>query len=345
MRKEFIKLVFNLQQFASNPVTTSDSEMSKDMQDYYNVELLKRALPNLVYGQFAKHTPLPQHEGQNPRWRKFKSYEPATTPLQEGVTPPGNHPKLETIEGHTEQYGDYTEITDRVSMETIDPVILELTKLHGEQGSNTLDIIVRNEVMTGTNVLFAPKSDGTKVTKRADLDGTCNVTPKVISIAKTILKRNNIRPINGSYVGIIHPDIEHDITTHPLFIDINRYGENVKKIHEGEIGKLFGVRFVTSSNAKIWNDSAATVGATPAGLAVYGCVFIGEDVYGDVQLSGGNMEMIVKPVGSGGTSDPLNQRGSVGWKVTGYDAEILAQLGIVRLECCSSEFSSIAEAN
>lgn len=339
------KLAFNLQHFALDPALTSDSEMSKDMKKNYDMELLRRSTPNLIHAQFAKHAPLPKGQGQNPRWRQFKSYAPALTPLQEGVTPVGKKPKLEIIEAHTEQYGDYTAISDRVTMETIDPIVLELTKLHGEQGSNTLDIVARNEMITGTNVLFAPKSDGTKVTTRAELDATCTMTPKVISIAKTILKRNNIRPIDGSYVAIIHPDIENDVTTHQLFIDINRYGDNVKKIFEGEIGKLYGVRFVVSTNAKIWNNSSASTGDTPAGLAVYGCLFFGEDAYGDVQLEGGNMETIVKQLGSGGTEDPLNQRGTVGWKVTGYVTKILNQLGILRVECCSAEFSSIAEAN
>ncbi len=233
------KLMLNLQRFAAGDTNvTSGAEMSKDMKDNYDLELLRRSLPNLVYTQFGKKAAMPQREGQKPRWRQFKSYGPALTPLQEGVTPAGLHPELEVIEGETEQYGAFTEISDRISMETIDPVILELTKLHGEQGSNTIDIVTRNELMTGTkNASYAPKSDGTKVVSRATLDKTCNLTPKVISIAKTILKRKNARQIDGSYIGIIHPDIENDVTTHPLFIDVNKYGDNVKKIYEGEIGK------------------------------------------------------------------------------------------------------------
>lgn len=342
------KILFklNLQHFAKlNTNVTTDSEMSKDMKANYDTELLRRMTPNLIFTQFGKKTPMPQGQGQNPRWRKFKSYAPALTPLQEGITPAGNKPKLEIVTGHTEQYGDYTAVSDRLKMETIDPVILELTKLHGEQGSNTIDIVTRNEILKGTNVLFAPKSDGTKVYTRATLDKTCTLTPRVISIAKTILKRKNARTIGGSYIGIIHPDIEHDVTNHPLFIDVNKYGDNVKKVFEGEIGKLYGVRFVSTSNAKIWNDSEAEEGATPEGLAVYGCMFIGEESYGTVQLNGGNMEIIVKQLGSGGTEDPLNQRATVGFKVTGYDTKILNNLAMVRVECCSEDFSEIAEEN
>ena len=346
MNKNRIILKLNLQHFAElNTNVTTDSGMSKDMQDNYNVELLRRATPNLVYTQFGKKTKMPQHEGQNPRWRRFKSYGPALKPLQEGITPAGKKTDLEIVEGHTEQYGDYTTVSDRISMETIDPIILELTKIHGEQGSNTIDIVTRNKLMTGTNVLFAPKGDGTKVFSRNNLDKTCALTPRVISIAKTILKRKNARRIDGSYIGIIHPDIEHEVTNDPLFIDVNKYGENVKKVFEGEIGKLYGVRFVSTSNAKIWNNSTAEEGATPEGVAVYGCLFIGEESYGTVQLDGGNMQIIAKQLGSGGTEDPLNQRATVGFKVTGYDAEILNELAILRVECCSKDFSDIAEEN
>ncbi|WP_303000810.1 hypothetical protein [uncultured Eubacterium sp.] len=109
------KLAFNLQHFALDPALTSDSEMSKDMKKNYDMELLRRSTPNLIHAQFAKHAPLPKGQGQNPRWRQFKSYAPALTPLQEGVTPVGKKPKLEIIEAHTEQYGDYTAISDRVN--------------------------------------------------------------------------------------------------------------------------------------------------------------------------------------------------------------------------------------
>lgn len=347
MKKEQVILFkFNLQHFAElNTNVTTDAEMSKDMKEYYDTELLRRMLPKLIFTQFGKRTPMPKGQGQNPRWRRFKSYEPALTPLQEGITPAGKKSKLEVVTGHTEQYGDYTAVSDRLNMEAMDPVILELTKLHGEQGSNTIDLVTRNEVLKGTNVLFAPKADGTKVYTRATLDKTCTLTPKVISIAKTILKRRNANTIGGSYIGIIHPDIENDVITHPLFIDVNKYGDNVKKIYEGEIGKLYGVRFVVTSNAKIWNNSSAEEGATPEGLAVYACMFIGEDSYGTVQLKGGNMEIITKQLGSGGTEDPLNQRATVGFKVTGYDTKILNNLAMVRVECCSADFSDIAEEN
>ena len=71
-----------------------------------------------------------------------------------------------------------------------------------------------------------------------------------------------------------------------------------------------------------------------AGLAVYGCLFVGKGAYGVVDLSEGT-EVIVKPRGSSGTADPLDQRSSVGWKGI-HAAAILYDEYIVRVECGSS---------
>ena len=74
--------------------------------------------------------------------------------------------------------------------------------------------------------------------------------------------------------------------------------------------------------------------AAAEGCAVYGCLFVGKGAYGVVDLNDGT-EVIVKPRGSSGTADPLDQRSSVGWKGV-HAAAILYDEYIVRVECGSS---------
>ena len=50
----------------------------------------------------------------------------------------------------------------------------------------------------------------------------------------------------------------------------------------------------------------------------------------------GAMETIIKPCGSAGTTDPLNQRSTVGAKVAAYAAKVLNPLWIVKIEHCVS---------
>ena len=59
----------------------------------------------------------------------------------------------------------------------------------------------------------------------------------------------------------------------------------------------------------------------------------GSDAYGIIDVDGeGCLQTIVKPVGSGGAADPLDQRATVGAKVAAYTAKILNNLWMVRIE-------------
>ena len=72
-------------------------------------------------------------------------------------------------------------------------------------------------------------------------------------------------------------------------------------------------------------------GAGALGADVYSTLFIADDAYGTTQVTGGGLQHIVKPLGSGGSSDPLDQRGTVGWKAL-KAAKILVQQYMVRVE-------------
>jgi N4-gp56 family major capsid protein len=350
-KKLALKYALNLQRFADpfdNINKTTDDGMKGDQKEYYDAELLRNTTPGLVYAQFGKKTPLPKGNGKTVRWRRLKSYAPATEPLQEGITPAGKKMQWETITATIEQYGDYTPITDRVQTESMDPQVIELTREHGNQGSLTLDTVTREELMSDedvVNVIFPPKEDGTAVYSRDSLDKTCNITPRLISMCKTILKRNNAKTYGKDYIAIIHPDLEHDLTNHPKFIDVVEYGDPTR-IYKGEIGTLYGVRFMSTSQCKIWKDETCPKQKdSDEYLPVYGVIFFGDDAYGTVDIDSNSMEMIINQVGSSGAADPLKQRGSIGWKNNGYAAKVLNGLHMVRAEVCSADFSDIAESN
>ena len=107
-------------------------------------------------------------------------------------------------------------------------------------------------------------------------------------------------------------------------------------MYRGEIGKLGNIRFIETSEAKIWKDDTC-----PAGLAVFGTLVLGAHAYGVTELEGGGLEHIVKQLGYG--DDPLNQRASVGWKGM-RAAERLVEQYMVRIESVSS-YSATAAAN
>ncbi len=342
MKDKTMKL--DLQMFATastqNQNTTGASGMSAEMKTFYEKRLIDQAEPALVHDQFGDPYPIPANGGKNIEFRKYDSLPKATTPLTEGVTPDGQTMNVSTVTAEVRQYGGWVPITDTLQLTAIDNNILQATKIIASQAGRTLDTIVRDVLAGGTNVIYAPKiGEGgaeTAVTSRATLDATCQLTSDLIARAATQLKAMNADPIGTSFVGIIHPYVAYELRRDPDWIDVHKYAQP-DEIYNGEIGTLHGVRFVETSEAKIWKGTGC-----PAGLAVFSTLILGAHAYGSTEIEGGGLEHIVKQLGYG--DDPLNQRASVGWKAH-KTAERLVEQYMVRIESCSARYSATAEAN
>lgn len=334
------KLLFNLQLFAEpNTNVTTDTGLKGEIKTYYEDTLLDEAEPNLVHDQFGDKYPIPKGKGKTIEFRKYDSLPKATTPLTEGVTPNGKKLSMSTITAEISQYGDYIVTSDLLDLTAIDNNVVQATKILGSQAGRTLDTITREVLAGGTNVLYAPKiANGaeTAVTSRKGLDTSCVLTPDLCFQANTILK-NSIAPyIDGCYVAVIHPYVAYDLMRNEEWIDVHKYAKP-ENIFEGEIGKIANIRFVQSTEAKIWKDDTC-----PTGLAVFSTLILGAHAYGITEVQGGGLQHIVKQLGYG--DDPLNQRASVGWKAT-KTAKRLVEQYMLRIESCSRRYSSIAEAN
>ena len=337
-------LKLDLQMFATastqNQNATSASGMSAEMKTFYEKRLIDQAEPALVHDQFGDPYPIPANGGKNIEFRKYDSLPKATTPLTEGVTPDGQTMNVSTVTAEVKQYGGWVPITDTLQLTAIDNNIVQATKIIASQAGRTLDTIVRDVLAGGTNVIYAPKiGEGgaeTPVTSRATLDATCQLTSDLIARAATQLKAMNADPIGTSFVGIIHPYVTYELRRDPDWIDVHKYAQP-DEIYNGEIGTLHGVRFVETSEAKIWKGTGC-----PAGLAVFSTLILGAHAYGSTEIEGGGLEHIVKQLGYG--DDPLNQRASVGWKAH-KTAERLVEQYMVRSESCSARYSATAEAN
>ena len=335
MKKFFAMMMKGLQLFANELQTTLLDGLSVEMKTFYDMTLIDEAQASLVHDQFAQKKPIPQGSGKTIEFRKFASLPKAMTPLTEGVTPDGKSLNVTAITATVAQYGDYITQSDILELTTIDNTIVEATKLLGRQAGLTLDTVTRNVLQSGTNVTYCPKvaADGTEtaVTSRAGLDATCQLTVKVIQQVVAKLRAQNAPTINGKYVAIIHPYVAYDLMRDPEWIEAHKYAKP-ENLYEGEIGEVAGVRFVQTTEAKIYDGG------------VFGSLFMGANAYGVTEIAGGGLQTIVKQKGSAGTADPLDQRSSVGWKAI-KTAELLIPNYLVRVESKSAVFSATAAAN
>lgn len=300
---------------------TSSSALSAGMQTYYNRELLRTFEPNLVHLQFGDEHRMPPHSGLVMNMRKLIPLETNTKALSEGD--PGESVMLAETEVtvQLQQYGEYARCTDKLDLTHLDMDIMRRTKLFGDAGARSIDAVVREELAKCANVIYA----GGKAS-RAELTAADKLTSRELRKAVKTLKKNHAQTFGGYYVGIIGPDTMYDLQEDEAFVKVSQY-QDKENIYTGEVGRLFGVRLVETTEAKIFEGAGAD------GADVASVIVLGQYAYGVTSLKGAKPRVIVKPAGSAGTADPLDQISTVGWKMDGFGAKLLQPEYAVRIEC------------
>lgn len=312
---------------------TTGTGMGDTMKTYYNTELLENARPQLVYSQLGRRQILPKKHGKTVEWRKFNTFDKALTPLEEAVIPTGKQFGMTATQVTVQQFGDYTTISDVLDMHAVDPIILGATEEMGAAAGATADTLVRNVLMTGTNVMYAPNG-ATEITARSALTAACKLTPDVVHKAVTWLKKCKAPKFDGKwYVAVIHPSVAYDLTASPEWIEAHKYAA-ATEIFRGEIGQLRGCRFIEYTEAPILEGGSGDA-------KVYATMFFGKNAFGVVDPEGMGLELIVKERDKVG--GPLNQFSTVGYKFEAA-TRILYQERMVRVESGSS-FSNVDEVN
>jgi N4-gp56 family major capsid protein len=232
--------------------TTLDTGLSHEMVTFYSDYLIDNAVPKLVHDQFGQKHPIPKNGGKTIQFRRYSPLPKATVPLTEGVTPDGQKLEVSTVESTVRQYGRYIELSDMLVMTSIDNNVLQATKLLGNQAGATLDTITREVLNGGTNVQYA---EG-QVNSRDQLvggqeSGNHYMTVEAIRLAARYLKTQNAEKIGDSYVAIIHPDVAYDLMHDPAWQNVKTYCDP-EDMYAGEIGRIAGVRFVETTEAKIF---------------------------------------------------------------------------------------------
>ncbi len=386
--------------------TTSSGGMSPVMEAVLNRYVLEANKTKRKYTRFGQQVDIPEGKTKTVAFDKLSPLPKATVPLTEGITPKGAAVNITRIKGEPEQFGNYVSYTDQLDFFAHDPSpeVLKYADLLTENQLETFEHLDAMELASGLNVFYAGSAES-----RGEL--TDVLTVKDVRRAVTSLKRSKVQPADGTdYIAFIHPDVVFNIWNDEEWRQPHTYSDT-KQLYDGEIGRLFGVRFIedpdayvfrgeplggkyselsvvkvtpssnriyiaetiekdeTSQyaskpiwiNGKAYTISSATAGQNGAayivtseplagvmiepdmkiypggggadGKPVYSTVILGKNAFGTA--GDRTVKLINKSLGSAGTGDPLNQRGTIGWK--GYRFfRILEQTKMLRIESLAS---------
>lgn len=299
--------------------TTGTAGLTDEMKTFYDRTLLERALPVLLHAQFGQTRSIPMHGGKTVEFRRFSTLGVAKTPLTEGVPPLLKDIEVTAITATVTQFGDAVGFSDLVSTTTIDPVLTETTALLGEEAGETIDELIRDQLVLGTTVLYANSRTSQITVASGD-----NMTVADLRLAVRTLRSNRAKPIDGFYQCILSERVAHDLQGTSEWISANQYAQTGRQF-DGSLGTLYGVKFWVTDKAYVFEGLGA------AGVDVYASLFFGQNAFGVVKLDGHSLKSFYKSLGSAGTADPVDQQQSMGWKVT-FTTKILFEAYMLRYE-------------
>lgn len=210
-----------------------------------------------------------------------------------------------------------------------DPIVANTV---GYNAGLSLDTIARNVLAAGSNVYYVDATGGITTPARNQIVPTDVFTSKHARRAVAQLRGASVRPINGYYIGYIHPDVSFDFrneTGTNTWTDPHAYSAP-DGIFQGEIGAFAGVRFVETPRAPLFADAGSSTTLTD----VYATLIIGQEAlakaYSHSDGNGPLPALVAGPV-----IDSLRRLQPFGWYwLGGYS--IFRQAAIRRYESSSS---------
>ena len=320
---------------------TNYSGLSQRTTAWAVSEMLEHAKPIEVLAQYGMTKPVPKNISKIIKFRRAIPLAIATN-LVEGVPPTSKAMQYEDVTVELKQFGDVISITDVVADLAEDPVLSDATEVLGEQAAETKEAKLWGIIQAGTNVDYANGTARTAVNSKITTtlqraavrhlkaERAKKVTEKVASTVQY-----GTEQIAPAFLAFCHSDVESDIRDMVGFVPCEKYGS--MKALPYEIGKVEDVRYIASAAL---NPILAAGPTTLNGMKsedgtnvdVYPVVIVGKNAYGHIALAGKSaFTPMVTQTGQASKSDPLGQKGTVGYK-TYFEAMILNEAWIKRLE-------------
>jgi len=273
--------------------------LTNEMQTFYESTFLARAENMRVYEEGAQKK---THQANSGKLIYFTRYSPlatVTTPLTEGANPSEVDITGATVSATLAEYGSMAKISKLLSLTSIDRNAKEKIELFGQNMGETFDELTRDALVSGGTSLLG--GSATTVSDVAASDTlSANEIRRVVNkleIAKAM------RYSDGFYMGKVVPQTKYNLIADSTWVNAKTYSD-VKDLYKGEIGELYGVRFLLGTNAKT---------STQGSVTTYYNIFHGKEAFGCVDLSGDKPRLFVKMPNENDTSNPADRYSTIAW--------------------------------
>jgi N4-gp56 family major capsid protein len=255
----------------------SNSSLNQAIQTIWSKEILFQAMPILRFEQFAvKKTELGVAPGLRVNFLRYKNFGIDPTPLTEGVRMTTNALTAEQIAITVAEHGYAVAVSELLLNASFDDVMASASRLLGRHMAQYLDVQARNTLSAATSAVFGYDrssvqgvndwyNEGTAATQISDLDGNYKLSTGAVKDAALTLAGKNIPRLGETYVQFVHPKQSRDIRSNPEFIEVTKYAAP-GNFMLGEIGRLYDVVFIETTQVKKLSVNAAYTTSTSVGV-------------------------------------------------------------------------------
>jgi N4-gp56 family major capsid protein len=265
--------------------------LTQEMSTYYEKVFLARAEYEFVHKEGGQMRSQPKNEGKVVNFTRHTPLATATTALTEGTNPSEVALTATTVAATLAEYGTTVKISRFLSLTSIDANNKEKIEVVGQNMGETIDELTRNELYTGATVQLA----GSKAAL-TDVAASNTLSASELRKAVRTLKANKARKFQGrgSWVGKVGPYTEYDLMGDSTWVNAHTYKDGAE-LYKGEIGMLYGIRFLSSPNQKTESST----------VTVYSNFIHGSDAFGCIDLEGDKPQLFIIPhtnIDSGNTA-------------------------------------------
>lgn len=334
---------------------STDAGISPIVKTFYDKRLIETLKPQQYLYQFAQKRPIPVNGGKTIEFTSYKKVNPLTSNSNE-LSSTQSYLSAFTITDTMITRHTYFQFSELLRDTGIDPRVMGAVDELADMGARSVELYLRNKIVAqiGTAARSSAAGHGINATLNShqgdilgsSAQGTHNIwssfpllhnktrlsssgggvtdvagtafSVNMVRHASSYLRSRDVKPyVDSDFVGIIHPLVADNLFADPKFQTWNKY-QNAKKMFNGEIGRVFGVRFVSSTQAWRYNYSTASELATNSG-AINATFIFGKNAFAATELTNNRhgakgFELIIKRSGPSTVSDPANLKSTMAFK-------------------------------
>ncbi len=297
-------------------LSTTGSNSANLRSEYYVKKLLAVLQPRLQVHNLGRKTALPKGESKTAKWLQYTKISSSVTPLSEGTNPAEISFTTANVTATIAQFGQFAKVSDLLETTAIDPVVEQLAELFGKAGAETLEDLCIAQLDSALTIRYVNGRANADAVVAGDVINMKEFLKAMIDLKSSCVSTHE----SGKYVAVLHAASEYDLITESNLGAWQHMREQAaqdsKGVMAGEIGSLYGIRFIVSDKMTAADNSGS--------VNVKKNYLLGEECFGVVDLGGKGVEIIEKSSESGGQANPLNMYGTVGYKIKGYAAKAFA---------------------